>query len=118
LQPVNHYRSALPEVAGERRLCDRPIATAQFWIRGFSTATPYDGSSDEPKESTMTASRSRVRANSSAERARQLEAAEHSIQMEGGYISSAARADGDKYIAGSITASELVARTRRRHGLD
>ncbi len=65
----------------------------------------------------MTASRSRVRPNTSAERARQLRAAEHSVRIEGGRISNAAHADGAKYIAGAISASELVARTRRRHGL-
>jgi len=46
-----------------------------------------------------------------------LEQAEHSGEMEGLHISSAARADGEDYAAGRIEVDEFVARGRARYGL-
>lgn len=51
------------------------------------------------------------------ERARRVEAAIHSGEMEGLSVTPELRADAEAYLAGDITSSELVARTRARYGL-
>jgi hypothetical protein len=53
-----------------------------------------------------------------AERERVVAEAIHSGEMEGLYVSEAARADSAEYVAGHITGEELVARARSRYGLD
>jgi len=52
-----------------------------------------------------------------AERARIVEEAEHSGEMEGLHVDPATRADADEYVAGRIDSHELVARARARYGL-
>jgi Antitoxin VbhA len=52
-----------------------------------------------------------------ARRRTALEQAEHSGNMEGLYISGAARVDGEDYATGRIDVDELVARGRARYGL-
>ncbi len=41
-------------------------------------------------------------------------AARHSIEMEGGQVSGAARADQDRYVDGDLSAEDLVVRVRER----
>jgi hypothetical protein len=52
-----------------------------------------------------------------ARRRSTLDQAEHSGNMEGLHITSAARADGEEYATGRIEIDELVARGRARYGL-
>ncbi|MFT8637898.1 MAG: antitoxin VbhA family protein [Pseudoclavibacter sp.] len=64
---------------------------------------------------------SRTQANTEAAKAeRQRRVAEgiHSGEMEGMYVDAGTRADADEYIAGRIDSDELVARARKRYGLD
>ncbi len=41
-------------------------------------------------------------------------AAQHSIEMEGGRVSGAARADQDRYVDGDLSAEDLVVRVKER----
>lgn len=50
-------------------------------------------------------------------RAEQLAQVKHSIEMEGLSVDAQTLADGQQYAAGTITADELVERTRARYGL-
>ena len=50
-------------------------------------------------------------------RARIVEDAEHSGEMEGLHVDADTRADADEYVAGRIDSHELVARARARYGL-
>ncbi|SEB94489.1 hypothetical protein SAMN04489806_2193 [Paramicrobacterium humi] len=50
-------------------------------------------------------------------RAIQVEAAIHSIELEGSNVTSETRADADSYVAGTINSDELVERVRARYGL-
>lgn len=50
-------------------------------------------------------------------RARIVEDAEHSGEMEGLHVDVDTRADADEYVAGRIDSHELVARARARYGL-
>ena len=50
-------------------------------------------------------------------RRQNLEQAEHSGEMEGLHISSAARADGENYAVDRIDIDEFVSRGRVRYGL-
>ena len=52
-----------------------------------------------------------------ARRRSTLDQAEHSGNMEGLHITSAARADGEEYATGRIEIDEFVARGRARYGL-
>lgn len=52
-----------------------------------------------------------------AVRAKNVEAAIHSAEIEGLRISKATRTDADAYVAGTIDSSELVERVRARYGL-
>jgi len=52
-----------------------------------------------------------------AERARIVEDAAHSGEMEGLHVDADTRADADEYVAGRIDSHELVARARARYGL-
>lgn len=61
--------------------------------------------------------RSAITAVEIARRRAALEQAEHSGNMEGLHITSAARADGEEYATGRIDIDELVARSRVRYGL-
>lgn len=54
---------------------------------------------------------------SEAERARQVEEAVHSVQMEGLALDPADEADGAEYVAGRITLDEYGRRTRHRYGV-
>ena len=51
------------------------------------------------------------------ERARIVEDAVHSGEMEGLQVGPEFQADADEYVAGRIDSHELVARTRARYGL-
>lgn len=53
----------------------------------------------------------------SEERARIVEDAMHSGEMEGLHVDVDTRADADDYVAGRIDSHELVARARARYGL-
>lgn len=53
-----------------------------------------------------------------ARRANTVNEAIHSGEMEGLYVSTAARTDGDEYITGRIDSDELVRRARARYGLE
>lgn len=50
-------------------------------------------------------------------RARIIEDAVHSGEMEGLHVDADTRADADEYVAGRIDSHELVARARARYGL-
>ena len=50
-------------------------------------------------------------------RARLVDDAEHSGEMEGLHVDDDTRADADEYVAGRIDSHELVARARARSGL-
>jgi hypothetical protein len=50
-------------------------------------------------------------------RERVVEEALHSGEMEGLFVTPAAREDAGEYIAGRIDSDELVARARSRYGL-
>ena len=50
-------------------------------------------------------------------RARIVEDAVHSGEMEGLHVDADTRADADEYVAGRIDSHELVARARARYGL-
>lgn len=50
------------------------------------------------------------------ERAKQVEAAIHSVEIEGLTVTPATRADADSYAAGTIDSAELLDRVRSRHG--
>ncbi len=52
-----------------------------------------------------------------AERARQVEEAVHSVQMEGLDLAPADAADAAEYVAGRITLDEYGRRTRVRYGV-
>ena len=41
-------------------------------------------------------------------------AARHGIEMEGGQVSGAARADQDRYVDGELSAEDLVVRVKER----
>ena len=56
-------------------------------------------------------------AAASEARARIVEDAEHSGEMEGLHVDTDTRADADEYVAGHIDSHELVARARARYGL-
>lgn len=58
-----------------------------------------------------------VAAPSRQERARRVDEAIHSLQMEGLDVSAAGRADAQDYVDGYIDSDELVARARSRHAL-
>ncbi|WP_338402331.1 hypothetical protein [Microbacterium invictum] len=51
------------------------------------------------------------------QRAKQVEAAIHSAEIEGLTVTSATRADADSYVAGTIDSAELLDRVRSRYGL-
>lgn len=51
-------------------------------------------------------------------RARIVEDAIHSGEMEGLTVDADTRADADEYVTGLIDSHELVARARARYGLD
>jgi hypothetical protein len=53
-----------------------------------------------------------------AARERVVAEAIHSGEMEGAYVSAAARADAAEYVAGRISGDDLAARARARYGLD
>jgi hypothetical protein len=50
-------------------------------------------------------------------RAKHVEAAVHSAEIQGLRISSATLTDADAYVAGKIDSTELVDRVRTRYGL-
>lgn len=52
------------------------------------------------------------------ERVEDVALAVHSTQMEGGAVSAAFMEDAGDYVRGLIDPAELVARVRRRYGLD
>jgi hypothetical protein len=52
-----------------------------------------------------------------AERARRIEDAIHSGQMEGRNVTPATRADAQEYVEGKISARQLRGRVRARYGL-
>ena len=51
------------------------------------------------------------------ERAKHVEAAIHSAEIEGLTVTTATRADADSYVAGTIDSTELLERVRSRYGL-
>ncbi|GAA2033467.1 hypothetical protein GCM10009720_12490 [Yaniella flava] len=51
-------------------------------------------------------------------RAQWVEEADHSVYLEGLTASSEYKANADQYIAGEISADELVKITRSRYGLE
>ena len=51
------------------------------------------------------------------ERARLVDEAVHSGEMEGLDVTAAGRSDADEYVVGRIESDELVARARARYGL-
>lgn len=51
------------------------------------------------------------------QRAKQVEAAIHSAEIEGLTVTTATRADADSYVAGTIDSAELLERVRSRYGL-
>lgn len=51
------------------------------------------------------------------ERRRQVEASAHSIRLEGGEVSPEWWQESEQYIAGKITADDLVNLARQRYGL-
>lgn len=55
--------------------------------------------------------------NTRESREREVVEAIHSGEMEGVFISEAARKDSDDYIAGRIDSEELIARAESRYGL-
>jgi len=59
-----------------------------------------------------------ITATERAERERAVAESIHSGEMEGFYVSQAARDDSADYVAGRVDADELVARARARYGLD
>ncbi|QLD12415.1 antitoxin VbhA family protein [Microbacterium oleivorans] len=59
----------------------------------------------------------RVSVSITEERAKQVEAAIHSAEIEGLTVTSATRADADSYVAGTIDSAELLERVRSRYGL-
>lgn len=65
----------------------------------------------------MTQAPTTAAATSRQERSRRVEAAIHSLRMEGLDVSAAGRADAQEYVEGRIDSDELVARARSRHGL-
>lgn len=50
-------------------------------------------------------------------RAKQVDEAIHSAEIEGLSVSTSTRGDADSYVAGEIDSSELVDRVRARYGL-
>lgn len=58
-----------------------------------------------------------TRTTTTTERARRVSVARHNGRMEGVDVSPATRADADDYIAGALSAPDLLARTRARYGL-
>ncbi len=48
------------------------------------------------------------------DRARVMEEAIHSGEMEGAYVSAAFRRDADEYVQGEISIEDLMRRTKRR----
>lgn len=55
---------------------------------------------------------------SEADRARAASFAEQNARLEGIELSAASKADTAEYVAGTITASDVVARARQRFGLE
>jgi len=58
-----------------------------------------------------------VEMETTAVRAKSVEAAIHSAEIEGLSISKATLTDADAYVAGKIDSTELVDRVRSRYGL-
>ena len=58
-----------------------------------------------------------VREAGRAERARRIDQAIHSNEMEGLGVTPATRADAQEYVEGRISSRELRARVRARYGI-
>lgn len=65
----------------------------------------------------MATTTTRVTSVEQARRRRAVDATRHSSEMEGGRSTPEVRADQEAYVAGEISADQLVERTRARYGV-